>query len=66
MPYEHPSASVEIDAPIQVVWRVMVEEFSGPLVGLAGPERVAEGFRRHAEALRTRAEAVVRQSGLDH
>jgi len=34
-----------------------VEEFSGPLVKLAGPGRVAEGFRRHAEALRRRAEA---------
>ncbi len=34
-----------------------VEEFSGPLVKLAGPGRVAEGFRRHAEALRRRAES---------
>ena len=25
MSYEHPRASVEIDAPIEVVWRVMVE-----------------------------------------
>jgi hypothetical protein len=33
-----------------------VEEFSGPLVRLAGPGRVAEGFRRHAEALKRRAE----------
>jgi len=33
-----------------------VEEFSGPLVGLAGPGRVAEGFRRHAEALKNRCE----------
>ncbi len=33
-----------------------VEEFSGPLVPLAGPERVADGFRRHAEALKARAE----------
>jgi hypothetical protein len=33
-----------------------VEEFSGPLVALAGPKRVADGFRRHAEALRTRCE----------
>lgn len=29
-----------------------VEEFSGPLVPLAGPARVADGFRRHAEALK--------------
>ncbi len=33
-----------------------VEEFSGPLVRLAGPGRVADGFRRHAEALKRRAE----------
>ncbi|RNM16642.1 SRPBCC domain-containing protein [Nocardioides pocheonensis] len=33
-----------------------VEEFSGPLVRLAGPGRVADGFRRHAEALKTRCE----------
>ena len=43
-----------------------VEEFSGPLVGLAGPERVAEGFRRHAAGLKTRAEQLAHQSGLDH
>ncbi|MEI7055916.1 SRPBCC domain-containing protein [Nocardioides sp. CCNWLW239] len=43
-----------------------VEEFSGPLVGLAGPERVAEGFRRHAEALKARAETLANESGLDH
>jgi hypothetical protein len=35
-----------------------VEEFSGPLVALAGPGRVADGFRRHAEALKARAESV--------
>lgn len=35
-----------------------VEEFSGPLVALAGPSRVAEGFRRHAEALKRRAEEL--------
>lgn len=34
-----------------------VEQFSGPLVRLAGPGRVAEGFRRHAAALKQRAEA---------
>jgi len=34
-----------------------VEEFSGPLVPLAGPARVADGFRRHAEALKARAES---------
>lgn len=37
-----------------------VEEFSGPLVRLAGPGRVADGFRRHAEGLRTRAESLHR------
>lgn len=35
-----------------------VEEFSGPLVRFAGPDRVAEGFARHAEALKLRAEAL--------
>ena len=35
-----------------------VEEFSGPLVKLAGPARVEEGFRRHAEALKRRAEEL--------
>ena len=33
-----------------------VEEFSGPLVRLAGPKRVEDGFRRHAEALKLRCE----------
>jgi hypothetical protein len=33
-----------------------VEEFSGPLVKLAGPDRVADGFRRHASALKQRCE----------
>lgn len=40
-----------------------VEEFSGPLVALAGPARVEEGFRRHAQALKTRAEELSRRSG---
>lgn len=35
-----------------------VEEFSGPLVRFAGPGRVADGFRRHAAALKERAEAL--------
>jgi polyketide cyclase/dehydrase/lipid transport protein len=35
-----------------------VEEFSGPLVRFAGPERVAEGFRRHAAGLKKRAEEL--------
>jgi len=38
-----------------------VEEFSGPLVRFAGPGRVAEGFRRHAAALKQRAEALAHQ-----
>jgi hypothetical protein len=33
-----------------------VEEFSGPLVPLAGPARVESGFRRHAAALKLRCE----------
>ncbi|MBM0128040.1 SRPBCC domain-containing protein [Pimelobacter simplex] len=33
-----------------------VEEFRGPLVRFAGPGRVADGFRRHAEGLKRRAE----------
>ena len=33
-----------------------VEEFSGPLVRLAGPKRVEDGFRRHAEALKRHCE----------
>jgi hypothetical protein len=40
-----------------------VEEFSGPLVALAGPGRVEDGFRRHAEALRIRCEAVPGEAG---
>lgn len=39
-----------------------VEEFSGPLVPLAGPGWVEEGFRRHAVALKERAEQLSRQS----
>jgi hypothetical protein len=35
-----------------------VELFSGPLVAFAGPGRVAEGFRRHADALKVRAESL--------
>jgi hypothetical protein len=35
-----------------------VEEFSGPLVRLAGPKRVEDGFRRHAEALKARCEEL--------
>lgn len=33
-----------------------VGEFSGPFVRFAGPARVADGFRRHAEGLKARAE----------
>lgn len=33
-----------------------VEEFSGPLVALAGPGRVEEGFRKHAASLKRRVE----------
>ena len=38
-----------------------VEEFSGPLVRFAGPARVAEGFARHAAALKRRAEEIARR-----
>lgn len=38
-----------------------VEEFRGPLVRLAGPGRVADGFRRHAEGLKRRAEELAAQ-----
>jgi hypothetical protein len=34
-----------------------VEEFSGPLVALAGPTRVQAGFERHAADLKARAES---------
>ncbi len=40
-----------------------VEEFSGPLVRFAGPERVAEGFRRHAAGLKQRAEELAGTRG---
>lgn len=40
-----------------------VEEFRGPLVRLAGPGRVADGFRRHAEALKVRAESLASREG---
>lgn len=40
-----------------------VEEFRGPLVRLAGPGRVADGFRRHAEGLKRRAETASSPEG---
>ncbi len=40
-----------------------VEEFRGPLVRLAGPGRVADGFRRHAAGLKQRAEELSRPEG---
>ncbi len=39
-----------------------VEEFSGPLVALAGPGRVQRGFERHAADLKARAEALAQDS----
>ena len=39
-----------------------VEEFSGPLVPLAGPNRVQAGFERHAADLKARAEALAQPS----
>jgi hypothetical protein len=61
-----PSASITIDAvehdlpdkPQRPATYATVEEFSGPLVGLAGPDRVADGFRRHAEGLKRRSESL--------
>ncbi len=38
-----------------------VEEFAGPFVRFAGPARVEDGFRRHAAALRQRAETMAIQ-----
>lgn len=35
-----------------------VEDFSGPFVSWAGPGRVSNGFRRHAEGLKARAESL--------
>lgn len=35
-----------------------VGEFTGPLVALAGMARVQDGFRRHADALKQRAELL--------
>lgn len=40
-----------------------VEEFSGPLVPLAGPARVQEGFQRHAAALKARSEGLAAADG---
>ena len=40
-----------------------VEEFSGPLVPFAGPARVAEGFQRHADALKRRSEELAASRG---
>ena len=37
-----------------------VQELTGPLVRLAGPERIRDGFRRHAAGLKARAEALDR------
>ncbi|MDP3894346.1 SRPBCC domain-containing protein [Nocardioides sp.] len=43
-------------APGEPTAYATVEEFSGPLVRLAAPGRVADGFERHAVALKQRAE----------
>jgi hypothetical protein len=37
-----------------------VQELTGPLVRLAGPARITDGFRRHAAGLKARAEALPR------
>lgn len=63
---EHPRVSVQIDAPIEVVWQAMIETAAYAAWSLAGPERFADGFRRHAEALKARSEALTGESRLDH
>lgn len=37
-----------------------VQELTGPMVRFAGPARITDGFERHAEGLKTRAEALAR------
>ena len=37
-----------------------VQELTGPMVRFAGPARITDGFRRHAEGLRQRAESLAR------
>lgn len=37
-----------------------VQELTGPMVRFAGPARITDGFRRHAESLKARAEALAR------
>ena len=39
-----------------------VGEFSGPLLPLAGPARIADGFARHAAGLKARAESLAASS----
>jgi hypothetical protein len=43
-----------------------VEEFSGPLVPLAGPGRVQDGFERHAAALKARSESLAGSGEESH
>jgi len=37
-----------------------VQELTGPMVRFAGPARITDGFERHAEGLKQRAEALTR------
>lgn len=37
-----------------------IQELTGPLVRFAGPARITDGFERHAEALKLRAEQLSR------
>jgi hypothetical protein len=37
-----------------------VQDLTGPLVRFAGPGRITDGFQRHAEGLKQRAESLAR------
>jgi hypothetical protein len=37
-----------------------VQELTGPMVRLAGPARITDGFERHAQGLKQRAESLTR------
>jgi hypothetical protein len=37
-----------------------VQELTGPMVRFAGPDRITDGFERHADGLKQRAEALAR------
>lgn len=39
-----------------------VQELTGPMVRLAGPARITDGFERHAQGLKQRAETLARRA----